>query len=60
MLFRLIEAECGLCCDVKSGNGGGATKGLRQTEGGWGMTKTGVTLMFVRGQSTTVPYVPLL
>lgn len=26
MLFRLIEAECGLCCDAKCGNGGGGAK----------------------------------
>lgn len=31
MLFRLIEAECGLCCDVRCGNSGRGAKGLRQT-----------------------------
>lgn len=31
VLFRLIEAECGLCCDVKCGIGGGGAKGFRQT-----------------------------
>lgn len=31
MLFRLIEAGCGLCCDVKCGNSEGGAKWPRQT-----------------------------
>lgn len=61
MLFRLIEAECGLCCDERCRDGGGRGRGgetdisgLEGTcaeEGGWGRIRRELHLCLSRDKA---------